>query len=182
MLLVVVAGCQEGSVGDPALDAAAPDAEVALPDARAPFCGDAPGGDCCHDDDDCAELGCLGPTESPPCGAPNDEPGDCTIDDECDPEASGQICEPIACSTIDARRCVPGCTGDDDCRVGEVCGDPVKRCFAQPCDPGNPCPADFHCDESFCARDVCVDDADCDGWCVEGVCQEQLGVCTPPAP
>jgi hypothetical protein len=101
------------------------------------------------------------------------------IDEECDTEG-GQICEPIPCSTIDARRCVAGCTGDGDCPTGEVCGAPIKRCFAQPCEGG--CPTDFHCDESVCARDACVDDADCAGWCVEGVCHEQLGVCTPPAP
>jgi hypothetical protein len=136
---------------------------------------------CCGDGADCdSARSCYHPGESPGCGAPNDDPGDCTVDTECN-QGAGEICEPIPCSSLGAFHCVAGCTGPGDCQQGTECN-PEHRCTSQPCDDTSPCPTDFHCDESFCARDACVLDTDCAGFCVEGLCYDGRGTCAAPPP
>lgn len=135
---------------------------------------------CCRSNDDCAASSqeCRHPGESPGCGVPNIDPGDCVTDDDCMPGTTGMICDPIACSQTGAFHCVPGCTGNGDCPTGQSCsaGD---RCVSQFCDDQTPCPDDFHCDEMTCAQNVCVVDTDCVGFCVEGLCYPGLGECQP---
>lgn len=136
---------------------------------------------CCGDVADCDPGDqCLRPGETPPCAIPNPDPGDCTSDVDCTANPN-DICVLIPCSETGAQHCVPGCTSNDDCDTGTECN-PEHRCTSQPCDDQNPCPTDFHCDEAFCARDTCTLDADCSGFCVDGLCYDGLGTCAAPPP
>jgi len=148
---------------------------VADPATQCPDPGCTPA--CCHTVAECdsATQECLRPGESPGCGIPNPSPGNCTIDADCNPGTTGEVCDPIPCSSDGNLACTPGCTAGS-CAVGEVC-DADLRCVSQACDPSTPCPDDFSCTEGFCDRNVCTTDADCVGFCDNGLCYSSLGQC-----
>jgi hypothetical protein len=109
------------------------------------------------------------------------DPGDCTTDAECAARGAGMICEPLACSCIDSRACVPGCTDDTVCAEGTHCDLAAARCVPTPCPTGTECPTNFACGGGTCARTTCTTDAACDGYCVLGACYSSAGECRLPA-
>jgi len=138
----------------------------------------------CRQDADCGDPGfefCLSPGESIGCGACQGPPDDpCTSDDACKSLGEHYICEPLVCpcdpSAGDA--CRPGCTANEDCAVGFVCGS-THRCERQPCQADDDCPAQHGCgQDDQCHRNTCTSDADCDGYCVDGACYGEPGLCT----
>jgi len=137
---------------------------------------------CCDAADDCQAMGgdCAPPGTARACGMCNPDPGDCTTDDEC---ATGDICAPMLCACNGDSQCVAGCTGPSDCEVGTVCaGGDHPRCETASCAAADPCPADFDCATSECARRSCTSDLECDGYCVEGSCYAAMGECVLPVP
>ena len=138
--------------------------------------------ECCGAAADCTSpLTCVEPGGSAGCGACDSTVGDCLRDRECDVQA-GDVCDPIPCSCSDQMHCVPGCMGDLDCGTAEVCDTDLHRCRGVACTTAADCPADFSCGAlGTCERRTCTADADCDGFCVNGLCYDAQGVCTPPA-
>jgi hypothetical protein len=85
---------------------------------------------------------------------------------------------------------VPGCTTDADCVYsGERC-DGTNHCSSTSCPGGqSDCPANSVCTDvpgpgPLCLSKTCSTDADCDhpGWCVDGQCEDTLGMCYTPVP
>jgi hypothetical protein len=74
--------------------------------------------------------------------------------------------------------CVRGCETDADCPSTLACA-PDHRCRARGCAANGDCPKNHACDTSrgACARTTCSSDADCDGFCVLGACEENPGLC-----
>lgn len=141
------------------------------------------GSRCCLSSASCrnAQEFCAPPNSAVGCGACDSTPGTCVTDDDCRIVQPATICEPRQCACFpDSTVCVPGCTTDSDCGVGQSCDVATNRCDAQPCSTA-PCPDNFDCRSGRCARRACVDFADCEGFCVEGLCFEQAGECRPPA-
>lgn len=141
---------------------------------------------CCRADGDCKGAFCATPDDPPGCGICRQVKSSCAVDLDCRATALGgggvPICEPVACACSPASECVPGCTSDTECATGETCEVAEGRCRPQACGASAACPPDFDCGASGCARRTCVDDAECDGFCVEGACRPALGECSlPPA-
>jgi hypothetical protein len=139
---------------------------------------------CCEANGDCTAVGgtCQSPGEPGGCGICNPTPSQCTTDSDCQGTAQVVgvgvlICQPVACACTAASSCVPGCTGDPDCGLGETCDLIGGRCHPRACSGTAPCPPDFDCGVNGCVRRTCTSDATCDGFCVEGVCRDQLGQC-----
>ncbi|WP_437308854.1 hypothetical protein [Sorangium sp. So ce388] len=74
--------------------------------------------------------------------------------------------------------CIPPCAADADCPTGSAC-DESKRCVPSLCRADEHCPVDFRCDlaANQCVRRACAADADCEGYCIGGVCRDALGTC-----
>lgn len=114
---------------------------------------------------------CEGTACKYPC---NPNPDDCGPFDRCQPDGT---CAP--------RRCDDGysCSGGR-CQVGSPRAD-AHGCEDIPCDDGWTCEENTRCssppakDNHGCVRLHCKADADCDcGFCVDGFCETNLGVCT----
>ncbi|HEU0030155.1 MAG TPA: hypothetical protein VFQ53_05965 [Kofleriaceae bacterium] len=137
---------------------------------------------CCSSELACdPSTTCLPPGASPGCGACNSTPGDCTDDTQCKAQSATAICEPIPCSCTQERACTQGCTTDDACGEGQSCDLASARCVPRSCVGTPDCPANFSCNAGECARDTCIDDLECDGFCVDGQCFSSRGECVPPA-
>jgi hypothetical protein len=179
-----------GACGDDGDGPAAPDA--ATPDAAAP---DAMGDTTCRGPDDCtgSGLSCVGPNETN-CGIPPRE--ECVDDNGC---GAYQRCHTVAdaCSPDGVgATCGPECTpGDTSCGEGFACEQ--GACRAVLCDQGFACRASERCDPSSvvptapiadrdhgCQSITCAGDEACPTgtFCVNGICQDGLGACMPPAP
>lgn len=134
----------------------------------------------CRLDQDCsAGTFCLAPGESY-CGDVCEVPAEtCNGDFDCDGD---QICEQVECSCgMTIKACKDGCTSDDQCGVGRECEQ--KRCRAKTCTTTTQCPSQFECgkqgDRTACKRRPCSADPGCkNGFCVEGACYDELGMCT----
>jgi hypothetical protein len=91
--------------------------------------------------------------------------------------------ETFICST---QTCVPGCTAETICAVGQVCA-ASHHCAPRPCASDGDCPQFFACygasgsTSGGCNRRVCDTDTDClGGFCVNSRCYDKLGTCIPP--
>lgn len=143
-----------------------------------------PGGECCNTQAQCATNTTCAPPGTPPgCGVCNTEMGDCTSDAQCKPRGATLVCDPIACTCTDQRRCVQGCTSDAACGDGTHCDTASARCVPLACTQDPDCPGNFHCSASHtCERSTCTTDNDCDGFCVLGQCfGSGRGECRPPS-
>jgi hypothetical protein len=109
-------------------------------------------------------------------------PTTCADDAACQAQDPMTICVPAQCACNGELTCVPGCTDDSACAVGQACE--ALRCAAKPCAGAADCPQNFDCipaqDQQRCARRPCTSDSDCDGTCVLGACHDTPGQCTPP--
>ena len=136
---------------------------------------------CCHDDLECETFPCAPPGTESGCGFCFPGEGTCATDTDCSGEEAAPICEPIHCACDGGRHCVAGCetTG---CGVAEVCDENTHRCAPMPC-KDDACPANYSCGPSLaCQRTSCATDLSCgEGWCVNGLCYDSLGLCMPPA-
>ncbi|MGK3959626.1 hypothetical protein WMF38_42100 [Sorangium sp. So ce118] len=74
--------------------------------------------------------------------------------------------------------CVRGCETDADCPSTLACA-PDHRCRAKSCAADAACPKNHVCDTTggACTRTACSSDAECEGYCVLGRCEEQPGIC-----
>jgi hypothetical protein len=156
----------------------------------------------CHTSADCSEAfeQCLAPGEFLGCGICRDpeDLGTCEIDDDCpDEEGTGRpgICEPSRtsdCLCSPAKVCRFGCRDDveADCAESEFCDPLDHRCLPDVCLIDENCPDHFECrpepDLGFpegnprCFRARCEGAQDCpDGECVNGLCYDQPGTCSP---
>jgi hypothetical protein len=92
------------------------------------------------------------------------------------------VCEVGLCACEGTLVCVPGCTSSAGCEIGQTCDVPTARCVATACDAADGvCPPDHDCVGARCQRRACDEPGDCDGACVEGMCEESYGQCRPPA-
>jgi hypothetical protein len=81
--------------------------------------------------------------------------------------------------------CAPGCFSDADCQADQSCT-ASRRCLPRPCAADADCPQLFSCQQLSdsgslgCLRRHCGTDADClEGFCVNGECRPELGMCEP---
>jgi hypothetical protein len=83
--------------------------------------------------------------------------------------------------------CILACQGPSDCQPDEACDMATGHCVAAPCKTDADCPEKnnviYACSAtSTCAPKTCKTTADCPGhYCVNGICNGQMGVCVPPA-
>lgn len=157
-------------------------APAACPDLACPIALD-----CCRASGDCDDNGasCQQPGEETCGGQCNPEPDSCDEDRECQVAGGGPlwICEPLPCACeAGAKVCTEGCDADGDCDEGETCNRGNSRCEPIACGPSTECPPDFDCVGGGCQRRACTSDAACDGFCVDGHCFGELGVCQLPRP
>jgi hypothetical protein len=136
----------------------------------------------CHNTGECEQIGfCLEPGGNPGSGAtPTFTPTvpECVSDSDC-----ARFGETFICST---QTCVPGCTAETICAVGQVCA-ASHHCVPRPCASDGDCPQFFACygasgsTSGGCNRRVCDTDTDCfGGFCVNSRCYDKLGTCIPP--
>jgi hypothetical protein len=107
--------------------------------------------------------------------------------------SEAQVCDP-ARAQPNAHGCaVARCDIDGyECPAGYRCegstGANDSGCVAISCTEGFECPPNTDCGpDSFwphdCERRACESDSDCDcGFCLFGLCRDQLFVCSPPSP
>ncbi|WP_211365425.1 hypothetical protein [Polyangium fumosum] len=138
----------------------------------------------CRTSADCNQGGefCLSPGEQLPCGICYDPPNPCTTDAACAAQDPMTICAKAPCSCGEPE-CLPGCTSDAACLPAEHCS-PGHRCEPDPCAVDGDCPANFACAPQVltCARKACSADAECSGFCVNGLCHAEAGACALPPP
>jgi hypothetical protein len=149
----------------------------AAPDGPVVFMSGTP----CSDNSQCANVGACFPGGTAPCGgaAP---PHMCTTDGDCIPDAGADasaaadagvlVCVMNGCG---AALCIAGCTVDMECGTGMTCTAP--HCVPKSCTTVNDCPANYACSGGKCGVRACKQDADCQGFCVNGVCDAQQGKC-----
>jgi len=115
-------------------------------------------------------------------GCGDDEPVECTEDNDCDP---GEVCGA-------GNTCATVCESNDDCDTESGifcslgCGDTVVSYCFEPCSADGDCAEGFACDTSFCpgGRGICkavtptscTDNDDCDG---DEVCDTVAEICVP---
>ncbi len=116
-------------------------------------------------------------------GVPCDAQMLCEPGFACVPFVAPCACEPGAMECV----AVLGCLMDADCMDDALfCSD--KVCAPKTCDGQMiACPELFDCvaeaPGDHCQRRMCSDDGDCGGgFCVEGRCFAEFGMCQPPAP
>jgi hypothetical protein len=140
----------------------------------------------CHKPADCPTLSerCVEPGDFIGCGACQIPLASCTSDGMCvsGPD-SPMICDVAPCTCNGAKTCIAGCKGPSDCKAGQICG-LDHRCEAMPCGGPTDCPPQFTCGATGdCARKTCSTDPECPGgYCVNGGCYAQLGMCQFPVP
>jgi hypothetical protein len=112
------------------------------------------------------------------------KPGSCQAGYKC---RMNQVCAPER-GVVDEHGCAPAhCVLDAvRCPDGSVCsGSAVDGCRPIHCSEGYACPMNRVCEPTSsephgCARKRCGQDGECDcGACIEGLCRDQLFVCTP---
>ena len=141
----------------------------------------------CHGDSDCTDgQACTAPDDPQACGFCQEPESTCTVDADC-AETPGTVCDvPVTgCFCEPTPQCVPACGGDQGCQEGESCTG--GHCAPTACEADGDCPAFFSCvtDASgHCERTTCSDDDGCGegGFCVNGRCHGQLGLCEYPVP
>ncbi|HKO92576.1 MAG TPA: hypothetical protein VJU61_15580, partial [Polyangiaceae bacterium] len=125
----------------------------------------------CGPDQSCADDGLCKPTS-------------CQAGYKC---RMNQVCAPGR-AVVDEHGCAPAhCILDAaKCPDGSVCsGALIDGCTPIHCSEGYVCPMNRVCDRASsephgCARKRCSQDGECDcGACIEGLCRDQLFVCTP---
>jgi len=149
------------------------------------------GASCTSSSDCISGEQCVGPNAPQVCGvAPQEE---CGVDSDC---GMDRFCSTIvdSCSADGiGSQCGDGCTSDAICGPDMACG-ASGACEAVLCDAGYDCPAHQVCDPTSidgaqvharhhgCVGIACSDSEPCpsDLSCVNGVCQDDLGVCAEP--
>lgn len=166
---------------------------IAIAAAALAACDGTPGSDC-HAQADCDDgLGCAGPNDPQACGIPPRQ--GCADDSQC---TGGDRCQVIfdACSPDGfGSECRSPCTGEGSCGAGLRCD--AGACVAIRCDEvggGVSCAGREVCDPARiigvtpvydrtdgCYPVDCTSDAMCgERVCVNGTCQDALGVCRVP--
>jgi hypothetical protein len=111
----------------------------------------------CAVDSDCARIGDAAPSVPMVCG-----PGG-----------------PCDCSQLGkSGSCIPACQTDSECGAQEACQS--GHCVVKPCTSDADCPSggDYACFSGLCSAKGCAADTDCHGgYCVNGACSQQAGVC-----
>lgn len=135
----------------------------------------------CSSDADCEMPGesCVGP-DDPLCGICNNAQT-CQNNNQC---GNGEVCDDnrVDCLCVPTDTvCVTACEADMDCPEGETCQQD-GTCEPTECQSLGECPANFVCANNVCQRTSCLEDADCDDFCVNGSCFSAPGYCSPPAP
>ena len=123
----------------------------------------------------CPHSACQYPV--PPC---TQSPDSCSPWGHCQPD--GGTCVALLCTQG------YGCIGEDRCAVGNPAAD-EHGCAPIPCNDGWTCAPNTRCTAPSapvnhgCTVLPCTSDSDCDcGFCVNGTCGSNLGVCqSPPA-
>jgi hypothetical protein len=98
----------------------------------------------------------------------------CDSDESCRADAgSNMVCDDTPC--CGGPTCIRGCDSAADCLDGQRCTG-THHCVPIPC---GSCPMHFVCGESgACERQPCNIDEDCGtGYCVDGACYDELGMC-----
>lgn len=132
----------------------------------------------CRTSDDCDEFNECTPAGVSFCGgAPECAfPTVCATDNECD---GTDVCEPEAC--CGESTCRPACMANS-CGDGQDCA-ADGRCAARPCPGGDECGTNAVCGAGdLCERAPCASDSECDGYCVDGFCYGEPGVCNEQVP
>jgi hypothetical protein len=130
-------------------------------------------GEGCIEDDDCESENCDPATMT--CGPGGACDDDMQNGDETDVDCGGSC--PDDCDVGE------GCEGDDDCTT-VLCDSKTMTCIDQPsCRNGmmDGEESDVDCGGAFCPPCEDGDTCDSDDDCESGVCDEDLGVCVPPA-
>ena len=90
--------------------------------------------------------------------------------------ASTTDCATGICNAL--HQCVPGCAAASDCSDPfTTCSDTAQRCVPSSCKSAAECPTNGTCTEGNCVRKSCTMDGECNGYCVNDLCQERLGTC-----
>jgi hypothetical protein len=149
-------------------------------------------GDECRSTSECGdELACAGVNDGPVCGIPPTE--ECRTDDDCPDD--GSLCHAVfdPCSRdFVGSRCQAPCNDSTDCGEGFTCD--AGHCAARSCDDGFACEAREECDPTRiasatpmfdqhhgCFAVECNSDDVCgERFCVNGICQDQVGACVVP--
>lgn len=137
---------------------------------------------------------CIGKTAGESCGGG----GVCTTGGCPAPLLCRPVCSEENCNGT--RHCVDGSCVNKPCDQGGSCSaryrcepaasDGGGTCLPIVCDDDSPCPAFMECrpdagdaDEYGCIKSPCARDADCGcGFCIEGRCLPQQGVCADAPP
>jgi hypothetical protein len=134
----------------------------------------------CREDGDCdvqEQATCVSPGGQAPCAAAC-PPAECASDSDCQAEGPSFICEGAwQCGECAAgvKICISGCVDTSGCDAGEVCM--AHRCVPASCQSDVDCPTDFECAGGSCGRKGCTTDANCSGYCVNGLCYSTPGAC-----
>jgi hypothetical protein len=121
----------------------------------------------------CSQSACQYP--APPC---TQSPDNCGPSARCQPD--GGICVALLCTQGYS------CSADYRCAVGNSAAD-AYGCEPIPCNDGWTCATNTRCTSAStpvnhgCTALPCKSDGDCDcGYCVNGTCGSNLGVCSSP--
>lgn len=164
------------------------------PDSDAGIDAPMPEGTCRGFADCPPDESCAGPNDVA-CGIPPQE--GCMSDGDCQ---LGEVCNviPDSCSADGfGSECGQSCTPGDPCGDNLICAE-NSACRPIACDqPGIECRPSEICDPASidpagpvydidrgCENITCTDDGPCPGAtvCVNGYCQDGLGMCSPPVP
>jgi hypothetical protein len=118
--------------------------------------------------DPCLAFFCMG------------QPKSCTLDTDCADFGAGFRCDACPGGTF-AGLCtehVGGCHASE-CGAATTCDATQQHCVLVTCQTASQCPPNFTCASGTgtCKRKTCATDADCEGYCVWGWCEDALGAC-----
>jgi|GEM_PF-1557895 len=139
----------------------------------------------CRTEGDCQDgASCRDADQPMPCGICRHPETACGDDAACQPgEVCEQIVPPRLCLCEATALCVPACTAETGCPVGQACV--AGHCAAATCASEISCPTFFTCDvgTGACSRQPCTSDAECGpGHCVNERCFAEFGSCQLPVP